>query len=228
MPRRIPLEPDTDAYLQQRSRHGIGGCAKNRIARCVLDEPRRYARATQICAVTYAGRAEFPKCARVSGCLGRTPSARRYYSLRESDESGASIRIGDRTGLVPPLDSEEPALADGLICHWTCIENGLYWMRQGETVAGTTRRFLESWADAFNRQAVAGERCDAHTSEADFILKNGRSFEDAALPGGVRMGRPRECFRNAATLALLKPHIYIYVEGYAVNRWIAMHTVALA
>ena len=98
MPRRIPLEPDTDAYLQQRSRHGIGGCAKNRIARCVLDEPRRYARATQICAVTYAGRAEFPKCARVSGCLGRTPSARRYYSLRESDESGASIRTGDRTG----------------------------------------------------------------------------------------------------------------------------------
>src|SRR5437016_8246967 len=60
MPRRIRLEPDTDLYLQQRSRHGIGGCAKNRIARCVLDEPRRYARATQICAVTYAGCAEFP------------------------------------------------------------------------------------------------------------------------------------------------------------------------
>ncbi len=36
-----------------------------------------------------------------------------------------AIRAGDRTGLVPPLDSEEPALADGLICHWTCIESGL-------------------------------------------------------------------------------------------------------
>ena len=42
------------------------------------------------------------------------------------------------------------------------------------------------------------------------------------------MGRPRECFRNAATLALRKPNIYMYVEGYAVNRWIAMHTVAHA
>jgi hypothetical protein len=139
-----------------------------------------------------------------------------------------AIRAGDRTGLVPPLDSEEPALADGLICHWTCIESGLSRLRQGETAAGTTRQFLESWADAFSRQAVAGERCDAYTSEADFILKNGRSFEYAALPRGVRMGRPRECFRNAAALALRKPDIYMYVEGYAVNRWIAMHTVAHA
>jgi hypothetical protein len=42
------------------------------------------------------------------------------------------------------------------------------------------------------------------------------------------MGRPRECFRNAATLALRNPNIYIYVEGYAVNTWIAMHTMAHA
>jgi hypothetical protein len=139
-----------------------------------------------------------------------------------------AIRVGDMTGLVPPVDSDERALAVGLICHWTCIEGGLSRLRQGETAPGTTRRFLESWADAFNREAVAGERRDAYTSEADFILKNGRSFESAALPRGVRMGRPRECFRNAATLALRKADIYMYVEGYAVNRWIAMHTVAHA
>ena len=42
------------------------------------------------------------------------------------------------------------------------------------------------------------------------------------------MGRPRECFRIAATQALRKPDIYVYVERYAVNRWIAMHTVAYA
>jgi hypothetical protein len=46
-----------------------------------------------------------------------------------------AIRAGDRTGLVPPLDSEEPALDDGLICHWTCIESGLSRLRQGETAA---------------------------------------------------------------------------------------------
>ena len=42
------------------------------------------------------------------------------------------------------------------------------------------------------------------------------------------MGRPRECFRNAAALALRKPAMYMYVEGYAVNRWMATHTVAHA
>src|SRR5579862_3246805 len=133
----------------------------------------------------------------------RTPSPWRYYSLKgirmnirtlglrkssplRADHPGIgqrcvlckfAIRAGDRTGLVPPLDSEDPGLADGLICHWTCIESGLSRLRQGETAAGTTRQFLESWADAFSRQAGAGERCDAYTSEADFILKNGRPFD---------------------------------------------------
>src|SRR6202045_3302303 len=77
-----------------------------------------------------------------------------------------AIRAGDRTGLVPPLDSEEPALADGPICHWTCIESGLSRLRQGETAAGTTRRFLESWADAFTSKVVAGASGDAYDSEA--------------------------------------------------------------
>ena len=119
-------------------------------------------------------------------------------------------------------------LADGLICHWTCIESGLSRLRQGETTAGTTRRFVESWADAFSRKAVAGESRGAYTSEPDFILKNGRSFEFAAVPRGVRMGRPRECFRNAAALALRKLDMYMYVEGYAVNKWMTMHSAAHA
>src|SRR5260370_504009 len=182
----------------------------------------------------------------------RTPSARRYYSLKgirmnlrtlglrkssplRADHPGIgqrcvlckrAIRAGDRPGLVPPLYPEEPARDGALICHWPCRESGLSRLRQGEPAAATPRQFLESWADAFSRQAVAGERCDAYTSEADFILKNGRSFEYAALPRGVRMGRPRECLRNAAKLALRKPDIYMYAEGYPVNRVIPMHTVA--
>ena len=140
-----------------------------------------------------------------------------------------SFRTGDETGRLPDPDSEEPAITKGPIGHWTCIENGLHRLRQRrETTPGTTRRFLESWADAFNRQAVAGGQFAAYTSEADFILKNGRSFDAAPLPRGVRMGSPRECFRNAASLALRKPKLYTYVEGYAVNRWIALHTVAHA
>src|ERR1700693_268134 len=112
----------------------------------------------------------------------RTPSARRYYSLKgirmdlrtlglrrssplRADHPGIgqrcvlckfAIRAGDRTGLVPALDSEELALADGLICHWTCIERGLSRLRHSEPAAAPPRRFLESWADAFSSQAVAG------------------------------------------------------------------------
>ena len=42
------------------------------------------------------------------------------------------------------------------------------------------------------------------------------------------MGRPRECFRNATNLALRKPDLYTYVEGYAVNIWIPTSPVAHA
>src|SRR6202166_5408728 len=106
----------------------------------------------------------------------RTPSARRYYSLKgirmnlrtlglrkssppRADHPGIgqrcvlckrAIRVGDRTGLVPPLDSEEPALAVGLICYWTCIESGLSRLRQGETEPGTTRRFVENTGGALS------------------------------------------------------------------------------
>ena len=83
-----------------------------------------------------------------------------------------AIRAGDRTGLVPAHDAEEAAMADGLICHWACIESGLSRLRQhGNADPGTTRRFLEAWAALFDRQTVAGEHFDAYTSEADFILK---------------------------------------------------------
>lgn len=38
-----------------------------------------------------------------------------------------------------------------------------------------------------------------------------------------------ECFRNAATLALRKTGIYTYVpKGHAVDRWIALYTLAHA
>src|ERR1039458_4976335 len=42
------------------------------------------------------------------------------------------------------------------------------------------------------------------------------------------MGVPRQCFRNAVRLALRKPRFYTYVEGYAINTWVAEHPVAHA
>ena len=69
---------------------------------------------------------------------------------------------------------------------------------------------------------------DPYASEADFILKHGRAFEWRAVPHGVRMGVPRQCFRNAVRLALRKPRFYTYVEGYAINSWVADYPVAHA
>jgi hypothetical protein len=111
------------------------------------------------------------------------------------------IQAGDEVGHIPlnPEDERSATLA----AHWKCIEdvfNGLRGSRSQDP--GATRRYLESWAGV-----PEGGDAGAHpyASEADFILKYGRTFEWRALPRGVRMGVPRQCFRNAVRLALRKP-----------------------
>jgi hypothetical protein len=42
------------------------------------------------------------------------------------------------------------------------------------------------------------------------------------------MGTARQCFRNSVRLALREPRFYTYVEGYAINMWVAGHPVAHA
>lgn len=59
-----------------------------------------------------------------------------------------------------------------------------------------------------------------------FILKNGRLWPNivAPLPEGVEHGRMKECFRNAANLALgFYRNEYIYCEGYAISIIPVMH-----
>lgn len=46
-----------------------------------------------------------------------------------------------------------------------------------------------------------------------FVLRNGRPMEGAPLPPGAKRGAYRACFRNSATLAIMKG--YTYVEGFA-------------
>ena len=85
-----------------------------------------------------------------------------------------------------------------------------------------TRRFLESWAGV----AKGGDASAyPYASQAGYILKHGRAFEWRALPHGVRLGLPRQRFRNAVRLALRKPRTYTYVEGYAINTWVSGHPV---
>lgn len=113
------------------------------------------------------------------------------------------------------------------MAHWKCIEDGFNRLRgSGSAAPGATREYLESWAGAVKDDAADGKF--PYASQADFILKHGRAFEWHALPPGVRMGTARQCFRNSVRLALGKPRFYTYVEGYAINTWVARHPVAHA
>jgi hypothetical protein len=134
------------------------------------------------------------------------------------------IQAGDAVGHIPQNPEDERSAT--LVAHWRCIEDGFNRLRGSRSLApGATRRYLESWAGV-----LEGDDASTHpyASEADFILKHGRAFEWRALPHGVRMGVPRQCFRNAVRLALRKPRFYTYVEGYAINTWVAEHPVAHA
>ena len=56
-----------------------------------------------------------------------------------------------------------------------------------------------------------------YTSQADFILQHGRSFELKPLPKGIRYRTPRLCFHNCAKLVLWRPNTFTYCEGYAMG-----------
>jgi hypothetical protein len=51
----------------------------------------------------------------------------------------------------------------------------------------------------------------------DFVVRLGQDFPYRPLPKGVRRRAPRQCFHNAALLALRRPNEFLYAEGYAVN-----------
>ena len=51
---------------------------------------------------------------------------------------------------------------------------------------------------------------------AEFLLKEGREWGYQPLPTGWERGEPRQCFRNAAVLALENDEL-TYVEGYATS-----------
>ena len=59
-----------------------------------------------------------------------------------------------------------------------------------------------------------------YTCIEDFVLRNGRAFIPDVLPKEHQHGKLRECFMNAATLALAYPNEYTYVEGYALAKGI--------
>jgi len=135
------------------------------------------------------------------------------------------IQAGDEICHVP--QNPDGRESGTLVAHWKCVEDGFNRLRGSESVAlGNTRDFLESWAATVKDKAA--DREFPYASQADFILKHGRGFEWRALPPGIRMGMALQCFRNSVRAALGRPRFYTYVEGYAINTWVARHPVAHA
>ena len=86
----------------------------------------------------------------------------------------------------------------------------------------SVKAFLQAMVDCrtLNKMKMPGGW--KYSCIEDFILKNGRSFKPMPLPKKVKRGKMKQCFKNAADLALdssLTPgHIeLVYVEGYALN-----------
>jgi hypothetical protein len=50
---------------------------------------------------------------------------------------------------------------------------------------------------------------------SDFLLQHGVWYPPVPFPPGIRKGRKRCCFRNAAVLAIEQHPSFKYVEGYA-------------
>lgn len=50
---------------------------------------------------------------------------------------------------------------------------------------------------------------------SDFVLQHGFWYSPIPFPAGIRKGRSRYCFRNAAVLAIEQRQSFRYVEGYA-------------
>jgi len=59
-------------------------------------------------------------------------------------------------------------------------------------------------------------------SMEDFVYKNGQSFKARKLPKNIKLGTMKECYRNAALLAIDNAKYY-YVEGYALGVIPVMH-----
>ncbi len=129
---------------------------------------------------------------------------------------------GDRTCEIPlDEDDEDEGTRPA---HWDCVARPTARLRALESpTPEATRRFLEVLADASRKLPASAGR--PYAGKVEFILKHGRAFEWRPLPRGVRRGAMRHCWENAYRLAVRKPDLFTYVEGYAINTSLALGPV---
>ncbi len=67
----------------------------------------------------------------------------------------------------------------------------------------------------------------AYSSHYDLVLDNGRFFKPKETPEGVKQGPMKQCFKNAAQLAM-ENRDYVYVEGFATVKELPGYPIAHA
>ncbi len=72
------------------------------------------------------------------------------------------------------------------------------------------QEYLHGWTKYGGKASINGYSC-----QADFILRNGRSFEPSTDARCLHLGM-KQCFWNSARLAM-KDRRYTFCEGYAVS-----------
>jgi hypothetical protein len=80
-----------------------------------------------------------------------------------------------------------------------------------------SKGYLTDWllkACAYRRSYEDSEGYH-YVGVSDFLLQHGVWYLPVPFPAGIRKGRKKYCFRNAALLAIEQPQSFRYVEGYA-------------
>ena len=89
-------------------------------------------------------------------------------------------------------------------------------------------RYFDGWpAELTPAQAALRHQLQAFVSCGAmlhvYVLQRGVLCQAAPLAPSVPRAEPRQCFRNAAQLAMEQPETYTYVEGYAQNMLATPH-----
>ncbi|MGN6556067.1 MAG: hypothetical protein ACTHLW_20350 [Verrucomicrobiota bacterium] len=84
--------------------------------------------------------------------------------------------------------------------------------------------YLEAEIKLMTRRNPEPQPRNGWRSISEFVLNHGRHWKPRALPDEIKPGKMRECFKNAADLALgFHRNNYIYCEGYALSIIPVMH-----
>lgn len=86
----------------------------------------------------------------------------------------------------------------------------------------TSKDYLEFVAKAHRINFERDPKPCQYMGPVDMLLREGKEFQTGPNTF-LGYGLTKQCYRNALELAILKPDLYTYVEGYAINLLPVLH-----